>query len=77
MTPWLARQLSWLCTDIRLFFHTALTREAAPGIANDFNRLALQPDWQASKPAQGVLVVGGVLFDLAKKFGVLARIFFE
>ncbi len=27
-------------SDIRLFFHTALTREAAPGIANDFNRLA-------------------------------------
>ena len=37
----------------------------------------IQPDWQASKPAQGVLVVGGVLFDLAKKFGVLARIFFS
>jgi hypothetical protein len=37
----------------------------------------IQPDWQASKPAQGVLVVGGVLFDLAEKFGVLARIFFR
>jgi len=35
----------------------------------------VQPDWQASKPDQGVLVVDGVLFDLAKKFGVLARIF--
>jgi|NGEPerStandDraft_6_1074524.scaffolds.fasta_scaffold37862_3 hypothetical protein len=28
----------------------------------------VQPDWQASKPANGVLVVGGVLFDLSKKF---------
>src|SRR5271156_5474868 len=37
----------------------------------------IQRDWQASKPTQGVLVVGGVLFKLAKKFGVLARIFFR
>jgi hypothetical protein len=28
----------------------------------------VRPDWQASKPADGVLVVGGVLlFDLSKK----------
>src|SRR5437879_6547555 len=37
----------------------------------------IQPDWQASKPAHGVLVVGGVRLDFAKKFCVLVRIFFR
>ena len=37
----------------------------------------VQPDWEASKPAHGVLVVCGALFDLKKKFCMLARIFFR
>jgi hypothetical protein len=35
----------------------------------------IQPDWQTSKPAQSVRVVGRVFFDLMKKSCVLARIF--
>src|SRR5260221_8540418 len=37
----------------------------------------VQPDWQASKPANGILVVARIFFELVKKFCVLARIFFR
>ena len=35
----------------------------------------IQPDWQTPKPTDSVFVVGGVFFDLAQEFSVLARIF--
>ena len=48
-----------------------------PAGMDDAKSRKIQANWQASKPTQGVLVVDGVLFELAKKFGVLACIFFR